>query len=427
IGLVTTARPVFSSTNFILNKAFYKNVFRKQEGKYVSLGEIFRRTKNQSLNGSVNRNFSLLADPSMTLSYAKEEIKLIADEESYQPGDTLKALGTVKLKGQVLKADGQVNSGFNGNLIATVFDKPSEIETFGHEDPVMRFLVRDNILFKGEVSVKAGEFDIEFIVPKNITYDFEKGKVSMYALDESQALDAAGSDIEFLIGGESEDYEADNTPPQIKLFINDTSFVNGGITRPDILFVGKLSDESGISISNSDSGQELTVILDEEEEIAINGYYMSAIDTYKEGWVTYPFKDLSIGIHKIRLQAWDVHNNSNEAEIEFLVVEDANLAIEKLMNFPNPFSDYTRFSFEHNRAGDDLEIIIDVYSIQGKLVKQFVCIRENSESRISDLVWDGKEKNGSNLLGGVYIFRLFIRSLNDGSKKQANQKLVIIN
>ena len=427
IGLLTTSRPVFSSTNFILNRAFYKNVFRKEEGKYRSLGEIFRDTKNQSLNGSVNRNFSLMADPSMTLSYARDDISLIADENSYQPGDTLKALGTVKLKGQITNIDGQVNSGFNGYLIATVFDKPSEIETFGHEDPVMTYLVRDNIIFKGEVSVTAGEFEVEFIVPKNITYDFEKGKVSMYALDESQNLDASGADIEFVVGGESEEYDMDNTPPQIDLFINDTSFVSRGITRPDILFVGKLSDESGISTSNSESEPGIIAVLDDEDEIILNGYYIGAKNTYKKGWVTYPYKDLSIGTHKIRLKAWDVHNNSNEAEVEFLVVADERLAIEKLMNFPNPFRDFTRFSFEHNRAGDNLEIMIDIYSIQGKLVKQFRYTIENSESRISDLVWDGKEQNGSKLVSGVYIFKLFIRSLIDGSKKQANQKLVIIN
>lgn len=427
IGLLTTARPVFSSTNFILNKAFYKNVFEKQQGKYSSIGEIFRNTKNQSLNGSVNRNFSLLADPSMTLAYAKDNISLFADENSYQPGDTLKALATVMLKGQVKKIDGQVNSNFNGKLIATVFDTPSQIETLGHEDQVMRFSVRDNIIFKGEVSVKAGEFEVEFIVPKNITYDYEKGKVSLYALDESQNLDAAGSDIEFIIGGESQDYVMDNTPPGIELFINDTTFVSRGITRPDILLVAKLTDESGISISNSDSAPGIIAILDDEVGLILNGYYIGAQDTYKKGWVTYPYKELSIGTHKIRLQAWDVHNNFNEAEIEFLVVEDEHLAIKKLMNFPNPFRDYTRFSFEHNRAGDDLEIMIDVYSMQGKLVKQFATVRENSESRISDLVWNGKEENGSNLLSGVYIFRLSIRSLIDGSKKQANQKLVIIN
>lgn len=426
IGLLTTGRPVFSSTNYILNRAFYKNIFLKQEGRFHTIGEIFRRTKNQSLNGSVNRNFSLLADPSMTLAYAKDEILLIADEDAYQVGDTLKALGTVRLKGQVMNRQGQINTSFNGSLIATVFDRPSEITTFGNENPIMKFLSRDNILFKGEVSVINGEFGIEFLVPKNITYDFEKGKISMYALDESQHLDAGGSNIQFVVGGESEDYREDNVAPEIELFINDTSFVNGGITRPDVLFVGKLSDESGISISNSELGQELIAILDDGEEIAINDYYVSARDTYKKGWVKYPYKDLSIGIHKIRLKAWDIHNNFNEAELEFLVVEDENIAIESLMNYPNPFTDYTQFSFEHNRAGDDLEIMIDVFSMQGKLVKQFAYIRENSESRISDLVWDEKEKNGGPLLSGIYIFRLSLRSLKDGSKKQANQKLIII-
>jgi hypothetical protein len=204
--------------------------------------------------------------------------------------------------------------------------------------------------------------------------------------------------------------------------------VHRGITGPDILLLGKLSDESGISISKSALGYELTAMIDGNEEgIVLNEYYISKIDTYKEGWVTYPFKDLSIGTHKIRLKAWDVHNNFNEAEVEFLVVEDAYLAIEKLMNFPNPFSDYTQFSFEHNRAGDDLEVLIDIYSTQGKLVKQFSYIKENSESRISDLVWDVRESNGGNISSGIYIFKLSIRSLNDGSKKQANQKLVIIN
>jgi hypothetical protein len=191
--------------------------------------------------------------------------------------------------------------------------------------------------------------------------------------------------------------------------------------------LGNLSDESGISLSHSDSGQELIVVLDDGEEIPVNTFYTSTLDTYKKGWVTYPFKELSIGNHKIRLQAWDVHNNLNEAEIEFLVVEDVNLTIEKLINFPNPFADFTRFSFEHNRAGDDLEIRIDIYSMQGNLVKQITTTKKNSASRISDFFWDGKEQNGSKLRSGVYIFRLSVRSLIDGSKKHANQKLIIIN
>jgi len=427
IGLLTTARPVFSSTNYILNKAFYQNVFQKEGGRYYSLGEVFRRTKNQSLNGSVNRNFSLLADPSMTLACARDEVVLIADEDSYQPGDTLSALGTVKLKGQVLDVHGVVNSSFNGSAFTTVFDRPSEIETYGNEDPPMKFMARDNVLFKGESTVKNGEFTVAFIVPKNINYDFANGKINIYALDKSQKSDASGSNISFVIGGVSEDYIADNTPPEMELFINDTSFVNKGITGQDIVFLARLKDESGIRISKSDSGEDLTAILDDTIEAVLNHYYVSEKDTYKQGWVTYPYKDLSIGTHKITLKAWDIHGNVREGEIEFSVVERENIAVEKLMNFPNPFRDYTQFSFEHNRAGDDLEITIQIYSMQGKLIKQFYTVKENSASRISDLEWDGIESNGSKLASGIYLFNLSVRSLTDGSKKQANQKLVIIN
>ena len=75
IALLTTTRPVFSQTNFRLNNQFYKNVFNKVNGEYLRLGDIFRITKNKSLSGPINRNFSLLGDPSLKLSYPSYSIK----------------------------------------------------------------------------------------------------------------------------------------------------------------------------------------------------------------------------------------------------------------------------------------------------------------------------------------------------------------
>jgi len=427
IGLVTTSRPVYSSTNFILNQAFYNQVFEKPDGQYQTIGEIFRRTKNHPSNGLVNRNFALLADPSMTLAYAVDEIRIIADEEAYQPGDTLRALDKVKLKGQILTADGSINTNFNGKLVTTVFDKPLEIQTLGHEDPVMTFLSRDNIIFRGEVSVIDGEFQVEFIVPKNIVYEFDQGKISMYAYDETTFKDAAGSNIEFVVGGENDHYEQDNTPPDIKLFINDSSFVDGGITGPDIKVLAHLQDQSGISTAHSPEGEELTIILDDSLEVRVGNYYMSEVDTYKKGWVTYPIKDLSIGTHKIRFLAWDVHNNFSEAEIKFNVIDGNEIKIESFSNYPNPFDDQTTFVFEHNRAGDDLEINIEILSLAGQLVKKLSYIEENSPGRITNIVWDAKMRGTGDFKAGLYIIRLGIRSLSDGSKNFANHKFVKIN
>ncbi|MDZ7605167.1 MAG: type IX secretion system sortase PorU [Cyclobacteriaceae bacterium] len=426
IGLVTTSRPVFSSTNFILNRAFYNHALKKVNGSYLTLGEIFRKTKNESLNGSVNRNFSLLGDPSMTLAYAHDEIKLLAGDNYLVPGDTLKALGTVKMKGQVIDAEGKVNTSFEGTAVATVFDVPTVITTLGNEDPPMNFALRDNLLFKGEATVAHGEFEFEFIVPKDISYDFKKGKISIYAYDSLKSRDAAGSTIEFVIGGDSEDYLTDNTPPVMQLFINDTTFTPGTITGPDIIFLAHLNDESGIGISKSEEGKDLQLSIDGGEWINVSRYYKAAKDTYMDGWVTYPVKELSIGTHTATLGVRDVHNNYSEAEIEFVVVDGQSLTIDNLMNYPNPFSDQTILSFQHNHAGDDLAIGVYLYSSMGALVKQFNYIEENSPSRISYLVWDEADEQGSKLRSGIYILNLMVESLSDGSKNMSNHKLVII-
>jgi uncharacterized protein YxjI len=291
----------------------------------------------------------------------------------------------------------------------------------------MRFQSRDNVVFRGEVSVVDGAFEVEFIVPKNIQYAFDKGKISMYAYEATTLLDAAGSNIEFVVGGEGQDYDQDNTPPEIELFINDASFVAGGITGPDIALVALLRDESGISTSNSDDGEELTIILDDTLQVNAGNYYVAASDTYKSGWVTYPFKNLSIGTHNIKVQVWDVHGNFNEGEIEFHVIDGNEINIENLRNYPNPFREQSTFTLEHNRAGDDLEISIEVISTTGRLIKKISYIIEDSPTRITGLEWDSSEQNGSNILGGVYIFKVGVRSLVDGSKKVANHKFVIIN
>ena len=83
-----------------------------------------------------------------------------------------------------------------------------------------------------------GEFAFEFIVPKDISYNYGNGKVSLYAVGtvNGELTDAAGFNKAF-IGGTSEQFIDDIEGPQISLFINDTPFKNGGLTdeNPDLL------------------------------------------------------------------------------------------------------------------------------------------------------------------------------------------------
>jgi flagellar hook assembly protein FlgD len=97
------------------------------------------------------------------------------------------------------------------------------------------------------------------------------------------------------------------------------------------------------------------------------------------------------------------------------------------LNYPNPFRDMTTFSFEHNRSGEDLEVIIQIYSREGRLVKVVAGESVNSEFRINDIQWDGRGGSGKKLETGIYIYRVNVRSLVDGAKNEEFKKLVIIN
>ena len=189
IALLTTSRPVFASTNFSLNQAFHENIFRRESGQNLRLGDVIRFTKNEGLEGPVNRNFTLLGDPMMMPAHPKLDIEL---NEFTSEIDTLSALEEVTITGEI-QENGTLKSDFNGRLVAGVFDVKQDFRTLGQESVPYTYTLRTNALFRGEASVTGGEFTFSFVVPKNISYQFQKGKISLYAWDESLNIDAGGS------------------------------------------------------------------------------------------------------------------------------------------------------------------------------------------------------------------------------------------
>ena len=248
IGLVTTARPVNSSSNFTLNKAFYESFFQKVNGKHKDLGIIFRDTKNKSLIGVGNRNFSLLGDPSMRLAIPEEQI-IISKINTENNSDTLKALSTVLVKGEV-QANGIKDTNFNGTLLATLFDKETALQTKGDENPVFNYNLWNNALFRGEAKVVRGDFQMEFLLPKNMAYQIGAGKLSTYAKDDGDKRDASGGTMSFKIGESEQIGLTENNPPAIRLFMGDTTFISGGTISSSSQLVAQISDESGINISS---------------------------------------------------------------------------------------------------------------------------------------------------------------------------------
>lgn len=425
ISMVTTARPVFSSSNFDLNLALYGSILKKEAGQYQRLGDIIKFTKNNSQRGSLNRNFLLLGDPSMRLSYPSKTIEVL--EINGTPpsnGDTIRALQRVVVTGHVLDGGAQ-DPNFNGVLDFSLFDKASDKETLGSDGDAFTYLERDNELFRGSGKIENGVFELEFIVPKNIDYSFGNGKMLMYAIDNSSDVDALGTSIDFKIGGTAENFDADDTPPTINLFVNDSTKPIQGEYNSNIQFIVKLFDESGINISGNGFGQHLSLSINDSISYNLNEFYRADLENFRKGSLLFEVKDLKHGLNQIEIKAWDTHGNSASLFQDLFIVENSsNITI--INNSPNPFSEETQFSIEHLLSGENIEVGIEIRNTNGEEVTAIF----NEVLRADETIvvpWSGTNNNGQKLNPGIYIYTIKIYSKTSGKSGVKRQKLIISN
>jgi Peptidase family C25 len=418
IGLVTTARPVNSSTNFNLNQAFYDALLTKTDGKFQTLGAVFAQTKNNSASGVANRNFSLLGDPSMTLAFPEQQIEVGAIQTN-EFTDTLRALATVTVSGSVKNEFVDVDTNFNGTVEVTAFDKATTFKTSGNESVPFSYKQWSNVLFKGQARVQNGFFEFSFIMPKNIAYAIGEGRMNLFAQSETKT--AAGV-ATIKVGGSSSVFETDITAPTLRAFMNDTTFINGGSVSADASLVVRLADASGITISSFGIGNDLQGVLDDIETFELNEYYTADANNFRKGTVTFPLRNLAPGSHFITVKAWDTHNNPATARVDFFVTDGKTLIIEEFGNYPNPFQTESSLFFTHNTAGSDLHTEVILYSPQGEVITQITDSVANSPYQVN--VLDFKRKD---LPSGLYLAHLFVRSLSTGKQARATAKLIIVN
>ena len=424
IGLFTTTRLVFAYSNYLLSRSFYNFVFRKNEnGEHHRMGDIMRLAKINTINTINKRNFSLLSNPAMKLSYPRHSVvtSSINGNEISEIPDTLGALQKVTVSGFVADAFDNKLSNFNGRIIPVVYDKAAMKKTRGNggETP-MEFKVQENIIFRGLAEVKNGDFTFSFVIPKDISYKTGLGKIIYYADDGNH--DAHGAYENFIIGGSASQI-ADNKGPEIELFLESPDFRQGDrVSRNPMLFAN-LSDENGINMVGSGIGHDITAILDNDNSkvIILNNYYQSEMDDFTRGSIRFPLKDLSIGKHTLTLKAWDVANNSTEATIEFEV--GGEFYISEVSNYPNPVNDYTFFKFEHNQADAVFETVFEVFDQTGQRVDYFTSRVSSNGLESNPVRWDLAEAKVL-LRSGIYIYRVTVQS-GDGSIASKSGKMIV--
>ena len=435
VALFSTTRPVFTSSNKQLTAAVHDLLFKKTGSQAPAFGYILTEGKNRFTGDFFienSRKFTLIGDPSQQLALPKFDIvtTTVNGRPVSQDTDTLRALSKVTIEGFIAGPDGNIMENFNGTLYPTLFDKKSRVQTLGNDrdSPIFNFDVFRSIIFKGSASITNGRWSFSFWVPKDINYAIGKGRLSLYATDNI-ATDAGGVFNGFSVGGTGEGLLADDKGPDIDLFMNDENFVFGGMTNQNPVLLANLRDDFGINVTGNAIGHDITAILDEDNQnvLILNDFYESTKDDFTSGKIRYPLKSLSKGKHNLTLKAWDVANNSSEARTEFMVVDNENELLRQVLNYPNPFTTRTQFSFEHDLPNTELDIFINIYTISGRLIRTISDTRFTSGFRINDIQWNGRDDYESKLAKGIYLYKVTVKSKDLNIIRESGfEKLIIL-
>ena len=445
IALLTTVRLAFADANFLLNQVLLERLFTRDSttGLYPTIGEAMEQTKATLGQRLTYSNFHLLGDPALRLAYPHYKVittKINNIDLSNNSSDTLSALAKISVSGYVADESGNKLNNFNGLVYPTVFDKEQKTVALmnvvssgtnfceGCPPPYIPFSYKSqkNILYRGKAEATGGEFSFTFIVPKDISFAPGPGKISYYATNGSD--DAHGYYTKVVVGGESGNIVNDSEGPRVNLFLNDRNFVSGAVTNENPVLYAELVDSSGINTVGTGLGHDLSVVLDADasKPVILNDYYEADVNSYQSGKIRYPFNELPEGEHRLAFKVWDIQNNSNTAYTDFVVAPSAELALQQVLNYPNPFTTNTQFFFQHNQACNPLKVVIQVYTVTGKIVKTIQAESMCNGYKPTGIAWDGKDDYGAKLGRGVYIYRLAILDINN-KKAEKIEKLVILN
>lgn len=437
VAFFGTTRTVYASYNASINNVFMKHVLSVIDGKPITLGEAQRLTKNELITTSLDRTanklqYALLGDPALSLNLPT--LRVVIDSINkfcLADGDmpVLKAGSTVLVKGHIEEASMLVTD-FNGTMTANVLDT-RELITCRQNDPKsaagFQFYDRQKSIFRGNGNVVDGKFSFAFAVPRDINYADGTGLINVYALTTDRSRQANGSDDRFYING-SEDVRNDSIGPSIYCYLNSPAFVNGGTVNATPYFVAKVTDKDGINASGSGIGHDLQLCIDSDmtRVYTLNGNFSYDFGVYTSGTTYYNIPELPEGPHTLTFRAWDLLNNSSTATLKFNVVKGLTPELLSINCTENPARNATTFIINHNFAGSNVDAIVDVFDMSGRL------LWSRSASGISStgtytVDWDLVLDNGGKLQTGVYLYRVRLGSDGSGKASKAKKLIVISN
>ncbi len=425
-----TTRTVYANYNKRINGAFMRYVLQRTDGKPNTLGEAQRLAKNYMITSGQDLTenklqFSLLGDPAVALNLP--EPSLVVDSIN---GIAVGSTDMPKLKaGSMATIIGHVadKNAFNGIVTATVRDSEEQITCRNNDNSATKAFVyndRTRNLFNGSDSIRNGRFKLSFAVPMDINYSDKSGLVNLFGVSNDKKSTVHGANDSFIVGG-TDSMGNDSIGPSIYCYLNSPDFVNGGNVNTTPYFFAQVTDEDGINASGAGIGHDLMLIIDGDmaKTYNLNDNFTYDFGSYTSGSTCYSIPALEVGTHTLQFRAWDIFNNSSTSTLRFNVVNGLEPSIADISCTQNPAHTSTTFIITHDRAGSDIDVIIDVMDTAGRILWSYTG-HNTAESGTSTVDWNLTDNSGRELQTGVYLYRARIAC--DGSKYTSKTKKLII-
>ena len=423
IAVMSACRTVYASQNKEINKNLCDTLFgHRNEFSYnMTIGDACRIAKNMTGSDENKMSYILLGDPAIRLHYPTDY-----RVRTEQASDTLNALTLHNFTGWVEAENGDTAREFNGIVSITLMDKLQEVTTRDNdhpdEDDKVRYTYNDypNTLYQGQVRVTNGHFDYTFMMPKDIRYNYGNGRITYFALDSVNG-EGIGHYEKFVVGGSSSVEIIDTVGPDLHIYLNSPSFVNGDKTTEQPHFFADIYDEHGINTVGSGIGHDLllTIDADPNKMFIVNDYYASS-GSYQSGQVSYRIDALDEGHHTLTFRAWDMLNNSATSSLTFEVVKGLEPTMYNVMSYPNPVrvSETLHFSIDYDQPDELMEMNVYVFSPTGRLV--YHAQRKGTEQHSFSV-------SDAHLTPGVYMYRVSLTTTAGDQTGRAGKLIVVEN
>jgi hypothetical protein len=426
IGLLATGRPVFSSVNFSINQAFTQALAAAGE-LGADLGSLYRLTKNESLNGAYNRNFSLLGDPSLRLALPEAKIQLeqLIFLPNQSPVDSLRTMVPIQLTAAIQDPITQAFlPNFQGKFTLEIWDQPSELLTLGDENSPIAFTEENQRLFSGEGEVRNGKLVTQMILPEHPKIKVEKIRVRIQAWDSVKKIQATGLITLPLVNKKPS--TLDQSGPQITADLGGKSVQSSppiASTQVEVLL--KFQDASGINSSSLVPEKTMHLRINKGGSFPINKKYQALEGNFEKGTARVLLTGLVEGKNEVQVLAWDNFGNQGTYTFSIEVRNSTRLQLLAHQIYPNPAIEKASLRFRHNRPQENLIATWTVFSTTGQVLfseeKRFIQALELLE----EWDWIFLQHKTKYPAKGTYIYKLTLRSESTSEVDSVSGKLVI--